>query len=817
MPPSLTRLLLALFFASGFAGLVYEVLWIKFLSLTFGSNMAAVGVVVTTFLVGLAAGAVVFGRLADHHRFPLRLFALLELSIGVTALLFPLALRGVEGLYVALHQQLPGSPLISAAVQFALCALLLLPPTLCMGGTLPVLSTFFRRRELPAGIAALYACNVVGAAAGAFVSGYFLIPALGLSGTGYLVCALNLGIALLAWLKGGQAAEAWTEEPRADGELPRGSALVLACTLLLGFGALASQLLWTRVLVLFLGCTAYAFSGILAMNLLGMALGSAVFMRLQQRIKDIVALFFLLPVLSALYLLLTVPFYDRIPYLVLLIDQSAGTSWFWYSFQALLLVAGMVVIPTFLSGALFPAAVSLYAGGEGGRGRAVGRVLFFNTLGCATGTLAGAFFLVPNFGLQQSFKGVALVLLLASAVATWIGRNRSWTFPKWFVVTLVAGVMGLMLYPFSWDQKRMNSGIYYYATSYASSSELDARLSQGDLVAVYEGQEATVSVWKREDVQYFTINGKVDGGIGDMTTQVLLGQLPVLLHRDPQEVLVIGLGTGVTTATTQLYPARQVETIEISPEVVQAARHFSYVNVEQAATRQRLHIRDARNFLLLDERTYDVIISEPSNPWQTGNANLFTVDFFRLVAERLKVEGVFCQWVPIYDMDTESIRILFQSFFQTFPHAMFFINESDLFMLGTFTEQRFDYQRVNARLSSYFWNSELNYLTSTEDMLAKYFLFSTEIGKAFAGDAPLNTDDRPRIEYSPRYNLSRQRFGGNGLRTYNALFELLDQHSQALPVTNLGNNDLEKKQAIARILGQFSAQRKDYRRPRDVY
>lgn len=820
MRPASSPLLLGIFAASGFAALVYEVVWVRLLSLTFGSNMGAVSVVVATFLLGIALGGALFGGLADRKDNPLSLLAALEVAIGISALLFPPALKLVETVYVNSHRIFPDSQLLPATVQIVLCVLLLLPPTLCMGGTLPVVSALFRQDNVAQGVGIYYASNVVGAACGAFATGYFLIPAFGLSLVVYLACSINFVIALSLWVLGrGRRSVQKCLSVTGETETPR-QISVLICTMLLGFCALVCQMLWTRALVLFLGSTTYAFSGILSVNLLGVALGSLVFSRLRSWPGGTRNLFIVLPVISGIFLLLSLFFYDRIPYFVLQISNLAGTNWAFSSLLTFLLIAAVIGLPAMLSGALFPAAAALYAEGCQDPGRHVGQVVFFNTLGSGAGALVGAVALVPLFGLLQSFKIIGLLQVLAGALFVWLERRRHIDGGKLirFTVFSMAGAFLLAILPLRWDHKIMNSGMYYYAAIYKTWGEFKAHMNERQLLATYEGREATVTVQQGAGGKFFTVNGKVDGSDGgDMQTQILLGQLPVLLHADPQQILVIGLGTGVTTATAARYPAALVETVEISPEVVKASKHFGFVDFTEGGLRNRLHVRDARNFLLVNESVYDVIISEPSNPWQVGNANLFTVDFFRLVQARLSSGGVFCQWLPVYDLDEKSIKSIIATFMEIFPHAHFFVEKKNIFILGSNIELKFDYQLVNAKLAEFYRKKSYMQVSSAADLLAKYYLFSTEIAREYAKGALLNTDEYPVVEYSPRYNIAHKNYVRASSKTKENLFAMLDHHKQTLPINNLGSSEAESKQNIADILENFTSRRKDFVRIREQY
>jgi spermidine synthase len=808
-PQSHKKYFLIALCGSGFSALIFEVLWTKHLSLTFGSTIWAVGIVVATFMGGLALGGAIFGRIADRARNPLRLYALLELGIAVSAVLFRPALRGVEYFYVALHGQFSLGQTTATLFLLSCSALLLVPPTLCMGGTLPVVGSLLKRTEFSKEISLLYAVNVIGAAAGAFIAGYLLIPFWGLAYTEALAYGINFAIATVFWWLGGrQTLDVAETEPSPNSQpTARAAQTILVATFLAGGCALALQLLWNRVLVLFLGSSTYAFSSILCTYLISMAIGGAAFAPLQKRFGRPNGLFAGLAGLSGLYVLATLPFYDQIPYVLLSINHATDQNWWLYVVSVLPILFFVVGPPAFFSGAMFPAAMASCSPDLEQGGRRVGLVVLFNTLGAMVGSLAGAFLIVPLFGLQGGIKLISAILLVLGGGLLASRRNEISVASRFWAGGGAVVALVLLCVPFRWDPMLMNSGIYYY---FASDSD-PAKAFQDwrgrvRLLTTIEGADATVTV--REDagrgVRYFTVNGKVDGGVGDMGTQILLGQLPVLIHHNPQDLLVIGLGTGVTLGTITQYPARKIDCVEISPAIVKASEYFEDVNLNpRADARVTTHIQDARNFLLLHPGKYDVITSEPSNPWQVGNANLFTVEFFQLVRDHLNPGGIFCQWVPLYELSQENLKVLLRTYTDIFPDVHLFLNGSDLLVIGSVEGTVINYQGIKSRFFHYF-QSHLSAAESPSELLARYYLFSGKAVAEFARGADLNSDLFPILEYSSRYNLSSE-----FLRTKRAqqnrmdLLDVVAREKQTLPLTGLGSSPEEQEYSIREILESF--------------
>ncbi|HEX9874033.1 MAG TPA: fused MFS/spermidine synthase, partial [Deferrimonas sp.] len=321
-----------IFSLSGFCALIYEILWTKHLSLTFGTTMIAVSIVAAVFMAGLALGSYLLGKYSDHETNLLRIYAFLELGIAIFALLFPPTLKVVTYVHAALGQLAPGLPGLSHFGQLGFSALLLLPPTVCMGGTFPLMCRFFARKKSGGHIGRLYAMNTVGAALGAFLAGYVLIPQLGLSATNLLAVLINLSIAAVSWQFsrriGHTPAADVSRATRADQlELARTHRPVLIAIALIGFFSLGYEILWTRVFLLFLGNTSYAFSLMLSSYLIGIALGGALYARLVHPDFDEKKLFVRLVVLMGLSILVTVPFYDQLPHLFQWAHEASGERW----------------------------------------------------------------------------------------------------------------------------------------------------------------------------------------------------------------------------------------------------------------------------------------------------------------------------------------------------------------------------------------------------------------------------------------------------------------------------------------------------------
>lgn len=798
-----------IFSLSGFCALVYEILWTKHLSLTFGTTMIAVSIVAATFMAGLAIGSYLLGKYADGETNLLRIYAYLELAIAIFALLFPSALKVVINLHPSLELIFPDLPGVNHVVHLFFATLILAPPTICMGGTFPLMCRFFARKKSGGQIGRLYAMNTLGATLGSFLAGYVLIPSLGLSTTNMCAVFINLAIAALAWhyskTIGLTAPSDVSRATRADQkQLALKHRPLLIGIALIGFFSLAYEILWTRVFLLFLGNTSYAFSLILSSYLIGIALGGAIYARKVHPALDEKRVFIRLTVLMGLSILVTVPFYDRLAFIFQWAHETSAENWWFLALISASIVFATMCVPTIISGSLLPAAIAIIDPGKTRTGEGVGLVVLYNTGGAVLGSLVAGFVLIPNLGSQLSFQLLAALNIFLGA-ALWACFIPHFAKRLFHPVT-VACILGLLLafLPSQWDQTLMNSGVYVYAPKYTQGGGIRKVLEAERILEVIEGIDTTVAIHESNDglYRFFTVNGKTDGGNGrDMSTQILIGQLPMLMHTAPRDVLVIGLGTGITLRGMSSHPTSNITCVEISPEVVEASDYFREANKNALDDPKiSLVVQDGRNLLLTQKDQYDVIVSEPSNPWQSGNANLFTKEFYQLAASRLKKGGLFAQWIGIYDITPENLRIAVNTLLQTFPQVLAFRTGSDLIIVGARHELQFDYLGLQQRMARPGVRETLNAvgIDSPGDLIANHYLSSINMLREFSLGAKENTDDMPILEYSARYNLGAKIIGGFQMENMAALLNV--RNRIVLPLTNMGLD----RQGISRSLRELS-------------
>ncbi|HEY2943985.1 MAG TPA: fused MFS/spermidine synthase [Vicinamibacteria bacterium] len=739
---------------SGAAALVYQVLWTRQLALLMGHTVAALSTVLATFMAGLALGSALAAHSVERvpAGFRPRAYALLELGIAGFALVFPWLLRAGLAPLAALYGSRAASPLVLESARLGLSAALLLVPTTLMGATLPMLAALTGAPAERAGRVAgtLYAANTVGAVAGSLASVFFLLPRLGIGRSTLLAAALNVAAAAIVGSSQGarRRAPSTAVRPSAPGH----ERLVLAVLALSGLGALADEVAWTRALVLLIGPTAYAFAFILATVIAGIALGSAAATAALPRWRHPATVLALVQAGAAAASLVVVAAIGRLPATVGELVQANADR----MDRLMALEFGGVFLllapPCLLFGAAFPLAVQLLARDAAGVGPATARAYAWNTVGAVLGAVLAGFVVLPRFGIRATLLAAAAAHALAgaAALAGHAPRRRAAA-----AVILTAFALAAVAVP-RWDRELLSGGVYKYAV-YSPPGRLEEELRAGELVYYREGAEVTVSVKRVGGTLSLAVDGKVDATSGsDMLTQRLLAHLPLLLHPAPREACVIGLGSGVTAGSALAHPLRRLEVVEISPEVVEAARLFGRFNrgvLEDP--RLALRVADGRNHLLLTHGRYDVIISEPSNPWMAGVSSLFTRDFFFLARSRLAPGGLFCQWAHIYNMHPGDLRTVLAGFTDAFPAAaLFLVNEGDVLLVGAGAAlPAVDVGALAGRMAEPAVRDDLGEVEvrTPAGLATLYALGGPALARLVAG-APRHTDDRPRLEFSaPRY------------------------------------------------------------------
>lgn len=777
----ISRAVVLCFLVSGAVGLVYEVLWIRLLGLVFGHTVFAVTTVLASFMAGLGLGSYVFGRIADRSPRLLTLYGLLEIGIGVYCFLLPNFLGRVKEIYLWISRALTLSYFTFSAVQFILVALLLVIPTCLMGATLPVLARFFVREEATLGrqVGMLYSVNTLGAVFGALLAGYWLVPLLGIHTTLRLAVVMNVGIGSLVLvferhlhrLAATQSRIRADAHPLADPEAagveaePTPRLTWAAWMVAAGFGASGAasmiyEVTWSRALTLIIGSSTYAFTAMLVAFLCGIAGGSWAFAALAGRRRVRAEAFGLLQIGIGMSALALLPVFGRLPVWFLELFQFSQAPWFVQGIQFAVSFT-IMLLPTLLIGATFPCAVRVLTRGVDRIGNDTGWIYAVNTVGAILGTTLAGFAGIPLLGIQWTMRiGVWVNLAVGLAVLLSVSHGASRLLRGVALGTSVAAAVGAALLP-PWDPALMSSGVAIYGRDYLPlirAGDFGQSEWQPEVVYYRDGISATVSVHRDGRTTTLRVNGKVDAGNSlDMHTQLFSAHIPMLLHPHPKRVLVIGLGSGVTAGAVAQYPVEQIDVIEIEPAVVEAARFFTAENrAVLRDPRVRMIIADGRNFLINARVPYDVIISEPSNPWIRGLATLFTQEFYALVRSRLAPDGLMLQWIQGYGIAPDDLRMVVRSFRTAFPDStMWYTATGDNFLVGASRPIEIPLGRIQAQYEASPALREdfarVGMLTPA-GLLADYLLGTEDLAR-YAGEGPLNTDDTLWLEFSTPQSL----------------------------------------------------------------
>ncbi|MDP6461864.1 MAG: fused MFS/spermidine synthase, partial [Gemmatimonadota bacterium] len=748
---------LLLFFLSGANGLLYQVVWVRQFVHVFGATVLAVSTVLAAFMGGLALGGAWGGRIARRLRRPLRTYGWMELGLALYAGAVPWILVLLDPVYGALNAKLGGSFWMLSTVRFALSTLVLVPPTFAMGATLPILARYAEGGNRAAsGVARLYSVNTLGAVAGTVATGFVLLPEIGVLRTLALGVLVNLLLAVTAILLGRReeaGAPRTPEAPRAGETVVRAipGSLILLTAGVLGFAALSSEILWTRVLSLALGGTAYSFVIVLAVFLLGIAGGSAWAAHLLRgggsRAQRV---FVACPAAIAWLTLALLPVFDRLPGLFMELSARGGG---WAGGIAVRAVVAAIPLlpPTFLSGAAFPLAVGILR--RDGVSRSVGDVYSANTLGAILGSWAAAFVLIPAFGLRGGLLFGSAVLTASSAVLLLaLGSRRTAGMSVALILVTAAGMVGLP----DWNRARLTRGGFAVAVDLRRSGAAELGEERGEVVFLEEGITSTITVRRWGGDLSMQMNGVTEASnTKDLVTQVVLGGLGAILHEGPQDVLVIGLGSGITAAAAASHPGvESVDCAEISEAVIRGARWFD----EDADhilddPRLRMIVGDGRNHLRLTDRTYDLIVSEPSNVWNSGVGALMTAEFFELASERLNPGGILVSWIQGYSLSSEALRSVLAAARGSFPRVSLWMGGWGDFMIVA-GDARFGID--GERLLRKGRNPEVGKLLArmeTPDLLsllAKNLLAGDAVDR-FVDGFPANSDDNLYLEFeAPR-------------------------------------------------------------------
>ena len=687
--PSRTAFYL-LFTASGFAGLIYESIWTHYLKLYLGHAAYAQSLVLAVFMGGMALGAAYCARFSARLRSPLAAYALVEAVIGLAALGFHETFVALtDWSYAALLPALGDEGSVLAA-RLGLACLLILPQSVLLGATFPLMSAGLARAHPAASgesVAMLYFTNCLGAALGVLASGFLLIAWVGLPGTLRTAGVINLGLAALVWMLA-RPLRAPALEVRPPAE-PGVLTLLLAASFLTGVASFVYEISWIRMLSLVLGASTHAFELMLSTFILGLALGGYAVRRRVDRVAAPERLLGWVQVAMGLAALATLPVYDRSFEMMARLMQGlarndAGYLLFNLSGQA---VAALVMLPaTFCAGMTLPLITGALLRRGAGEG-AIGLVYAANTVGAIAGVLFALHIGLPALGLKGALIAGAL---LDTALGLYLLYRFAAPRAQWLPAAAACGALfAAVALAFELDVHKMTAGVYRHGDL---ESSRDAKI-----LYARDGKTATVHLVKYSSATSIRTNGKSDGSINlegkaeadrgtDEITMVLTGALPLALKPDARSAAVIGIGTGLTTHTLlQSLEIERVETVEIEAAMAEAARGFLPRNSAAFADpRGAILIDDAKAFFAARQRRYDIIVSEPSNPWVSGVSSLFTREFYRRIAGHLAPGGLLVQWFQLYEIDPALVASVMRALGEEFAHyAVYAPSDHDVLIVAS--------------------------------------------------------------------------------------------------------------------------------------
>lgn len=758
--PRLAPVLLVVFFVSGLSALIYQIVWMKYLGFVFGNSVYAVSTLIATYLAGLGIGGYLFARFF-RGRHPLLAYAVIEGVIGAIGSLSPRFFSLLDEAYVASYEAFSGAPVQLAVARALFAALFLLPPTILMGGTLPVLVRWFTEERLEGGnaVSRLYAANTFGATAGVAISGFYAIPLIGLLGTLTVAVGLNFALAIasvvVAYLTGpsGSVSEAEPGStkpgPALDLRLVGGAPMVLAATFLMGFTSIADEVFWSRVLVLHLGSSVYAYSMMLFAFLIGLAIGAALVSRVIER-ADLTRLLCLLEVGLGIVLAIQIHVFVAMPDILEWFGTQIGVATYNQRlFSYLGSIFLLILPPTILMGATFPVVVKLYARvRRQDESRAVGTVYFWNTLGSILGSLGAGFLLIRLLGSQNGLFLMA-ALNIAVGLYFWLhtaDRKRLAWAPAVSVVAIALSAVTAKP-----DQVILSAGIFV-------DRDVPILLFREDVTATVTLREMDGG-WLSLDLNGVNVAGTSDDLKG---TQKLQGHLPLLMHPDPKKVLHIGFGSGGTAYSVSLHPVDEIRIVEISPEVLEVSGE--YLRSENHGVlgdpRVSTEINDGRNFVLATPETFDVILSDSIHPRYAGNGSLYTLDYFRLCREKLNPNGVISMWLPTYSMTTRNYLMILRAFQDVFPNTTVWyvpnVPNAYTIVIGRMEESPVPLDRIASRLTGEIARDLASVEVRNEYDIASCLMLDPAGARVLTEGVPPHVDDLPAVEYESGRLIERE-------------------------------------------------------------
>ncbi|MBW8040041.1 MAG: MFS transporter [Planctomycetes bacterium] len=759
-----------IYFCSGACSLIDEVVWVRLLKLTLGNTVYASSIVVSMFMAGLALGALIMSRYADRVRRPLRLYALLEVLVTISALLMPLSLRLADGAYHWFFVKYQPSPAALLFVQMVVSAFLLLVPTMLMGSTLPLLGRYVTTLEQRVGhfVGRLYALNTLGAALGCFLAGFVFIRLAGVMGTLYIAAGINLLVAFGGWMLSrsheagvrdarkkakAQQQDAALEEVRASRQYVLAIGFFVSGLISIGY-----EIIWMRSIVVPLGGFTYVFSAVLTVYLVGNVVGAWIGSWLSRRLKNPAAAFGLsLTCLGALGIFYIPWFRTWFSFLretstvTALLADSLGIDSIRKASLPLFHSTFLFLLPAVAMGIGFPLALQSWGRFRHKVGQTTGTVYGINTIGAVLGGILTGFILIPWMGVQLSI----MVLGLAGI---WLGGTMVQVFHLkpglalriGSLVTVVALTVAVVLIPSEMFLRSLDDKYF------------------GKILLVKEGLTTTVAVTKKDDGTLLMAIDHIEMAGDDIhrSAQKTLGHLAVLLHGDPKDVLTFGFGTGETTACLAQHDLRRIDCVEIAPEVIEVAvKFFKHINLgEQLSQKVNMIYMDGKNYLNLTDRKYDIILNDSNIHSTSGSAPLFTKEHFQSALVHLNPGGLFMTKLHLRGHPKTNFDSILGTFLEVFPHVTVWFPTTKPFvffyLMGSADKQLFSPKRIDDELGKEKVRNSVEYLNfeNSADVLICYIGDNEDI-RRYLKTFQINSDYTPYLEFNlDSKNLSLQAY-----------------------------------------------------------
>jgi spermidine synthase len=695
-------------------------------------------------MAGLGFGSLYWGKRADRGTNPLKIFGFLQVFTGISSLVIMVFFSVLPSMYQSIYQSLHASAGVSLVLVFLISFILLFVPTFLMGGTFPVIAKRYVETgtSIGQGVGLLYAINTFGAIAGVTLTGYFLIGYAGQHSTQLIFVCINLVLGCISLILSKNDTSPYRPVPAEDKQIHPESGISpfvvnasLVAAGVMGFCGLALEILTTRALSVFLTNSIYNFTGILVVFLVGITSGSFLFSKFLNHQKNLLLFLGTFQVLTGFYCILTTAFLNDIPLLLHPFKRNMlEIPLFYFTAPGLILSIALLLVPATCLGIVFPLFCKLFSSRMTNMGSDIGKVYCANTLGCIAGPLVAAFVLIPLIGVSKGLLVIALICIISGGIFLRLEKGLKNKASLYLMGILVAGIGIPCIY------STLTKPRLYPPSLFRTNNRIDS-------IAYYkETVEGTVVVNKdlRTGICYLYVNNTAVFGITYDAVKVvkMLAHLPFLIEPEAKQVLIIGFGTGITTAEMAKHGIEKIECVEICPGVKEASRFFTaYNNAIVDDPRVTFIDADGRNHLLVSDKKYDVISCDPSHP-VLGSGNLYSKEYFILCKEHLTPNGVISQYLPMHMITRKGFDAIIKTFQSVFPYTSVWLGQSHCVLIGAPRPLNIDFASLKdalARLNDNMFNDPYN--------VASSLLLDDSTARRMTGGAVLYSDDKPFLDY----------------------------------------------------------------------